>query len=150
MRAIILDMKEWFGTGRKILQSSMSFLTYWVRVTHICVGNLTSIASDNDSAGWRQAIIWTNAGTLFIGTLGTNFSEILSETLAFSFKKMHFKVSSAKCRPCCIGLNVLRVLKWMLLSVLGGNKLLSIIGRNIILQKSKFRSMLYWQNAEIS
>ena len=55
----------------------------------------------------RQAIIWTNAGILLIRTLGTNFSEILSEIHAFSFKKMHLKMSSAKWRPFCLGLNVL-------------------------------------------
>ena len=46
-------------------------------MTHICVGCLTIIVSDNGlSPGRRQAIIWTNAGILFIGPLGTNFSEI--------------------------------------------------------------------------
>ena len=45
---------------------------------HICVDNLTIIGSDHGlSPGRRQAIIWTNAGILLIGTLGTNFSEIL-------------------------------------------------------------------------
>ena len=47
-------------------------------MTHICVSKQTIIGSDNGlSAGRRQAIIWTNAGILLIGTLGTNFSEIL-------------------------------------------------------------------------
>ena len=55
-------------------------LTHWGRVTHICVGKLTIIASDNSLApGRRQAIIWTNAEILLIGPLGTNFSEILIE-----------------------------------------------------------------------
>ena len=54
-------------------------LTHWGRVTHICVGKLTTIGSDNGlSPGRRQAIIWTNDGILLIRTLGTNFSEILS------------------------------------------------------------------------
>ena len=44
---------------------------------------------------------------LLIGPLGTNFSEILVEILTFSFKKMSLKVSSAKWRPFCLGLNVL-------------------------------------------
>ena len=49
-------------------------------MTHICVGNLTIIGSDNGlSPGRRQAIILTNAGILLIGPLGTNFSEILIE-----------------------------------------------------------------------
>ena len=43
-----------------------------------------------------QAIIWTNAGLLAIGSLGTNFSEILIKIQNFSFKKMHLKMSSAK------------------------------------------------------
>ena len=79
-------------------------LTHWGRVTHICVSKQTSIGSDNGlSPGRRQAIIWTNAGILLIGLFGT--SEILIESLTFSIKKMRFKVSSAKRRPFCLGLN---------------------------------------------
>ena len=86
------------------------FLTHWGRVTHICVSKLTIIGSDNGlSPGRRQAIIWTNAGILLIRTLRTNFSDSLSEIRAFSFKKMHLKMSSGKWRPSCLGLNVLRV-----------------------------------------
>ena len=87
---------------------SMTKLTHWGRVTHICVSDLTIIGSDNGlSPGRRQAIIRTNAGILLLRPLGTNFSEILIEILIFSFKKMHLKVSSAKRRPFCLGLNVL-------------------------------------------
>ena len=87
-------------------------LTHWGRVTHICVSNLTIIGSDNGlSPGRRQAIIWTNAGILSIGTLGTNFSEILIEILRFSFKNMRLKVPSGKWRPFCLGPNVLIKLK---------------------------------------
>ena len=83
-------------------------LTHWGRVTHICAGKLTSIGSDNGlSPSRRQAIIRTNAGILLIGTLGTNFSEILSEIHTFSFKKMHLKMSSGRWQPFCLGLNVL-------------------------------------------
>ena len=79
-------------------------------MTHICVSKLATIDSDNGlSPGRCQAIIWTNAGLLLIGPLGTNFSEILIEILAFSFKKMRLKVSSAKRRPFCLGLNVLSI-----------------------------------------
>ena len=77
-------------------------------MTHKCVGKLTIIGSDNGlSPDRRQAIIWTNAGLLLIGPLGTNFSEILIEILTFSFKKMRLKVSSEKRRPFCLGLNVI-------------------------------------------
>ena len=83
-------------------------LTHWGRVTHICVDKLTIIGSDNGlSPGRRQAIIWTNAGILLIGLLGTNFSEILIEIWIFSFKKMHLKMLSGKWRPFCLSLNVL-------------------------------------------
>ena len=75
---------------------------------HICVGKLTTIGSDNGLLpGRRQAIIWTIAGILLIGPLGTNFSEILIGIQTFSFKKMHLKMSSAKWCPSCLGLNVL-------------------------------------------
>ena len=84
-------------------------LTHWGRVTHICVGNQIIIGSDNGlSPSRRQAIIWTNAGILLIEPLGTNFSEILIAIITFSFKKMRLKVSSAKWRPFCLGLSVLK------------------------------------------
>ena len=71
-------------------------LTHWSRVTHICVGNLPIIGSDNGlSPGRRQVIIWTNVGIWLIGPLGTNFSEILAEIITFLFNKMNLKKSSA-------------------------------------------------------
>ena len=85
------------------------WLTHWGQVTHLCVSKLTSIASDNGlPPGRRQAIIWNNAGILLIGPLGTNFSEICIEIQTFSLRKIRLKMSSAKCRPFCLGLNVLR------------------------------------------
>ena len=85
-------------------------MTHWGRVTHICVSELTIVGSDNGlSPGRRQAIIWTNDGILLIGPLGTNFSEILFGIQTFSFNKMHLKMSSAKWRPFCLGLNVLNI-----------------------------------------
>ena len=88
--------------------SCVHSLTHWGRVTHICVVKLTIIDSDNGFApGRRKAIIWTNAGILLIGPLGTNVSEVLIEIQTFSFKKMHLKMASANWRPFCLGLNVL-------------------------------------------
>ena len=87
-------------------QTNYDALTHWGRGTHLYVGNLTINGSDNGlSPDRRQTIIWTNAGILLIGHLGTNFSEILINILIFSFKKMHLKVSSAKWRPFCLGLS---------------------------------------------
>ena len=97
-----------FATNRYVM--ALYSLTRWGRATHICVSNLTIIASDNGlSPGRRQAIIWANAEILSIGPLGTNFSEILIEIYIFSFKKMHLKISSGKWRPFCLGLNMLFV-----------------------------------------
>ena len=95
-------------------------LTHCGRVMHICVSKLTIIGSDNGlSPGRRQAIIWTNAGILLIGPLGTNFSEILIEILTFSCKKMHLKPSSVKWQPFCFGLNVLKHgLSWRIHNVI--------------------------------
>ena len=92
----------------KIILKWFPVLTHWGRVTHICVSTLTIIGSDNGlSPDRRQAINWTNAGLLLIRPLGTNFSEIVIEIRPFLFKKMRLKVSPAKRRPFCLGLNVL-------------------------------------------
>ena len=75
-------------------------LTHWGQVTHIRVSNSTIIGSDNGlSPDWHQAIIWTNAGILSIRTIRTNFSKILSKIHTFSFKKMHWIMSSGNWRP---------------------------------------------------
>ena len=72
-------------------------ICHWSRVTYICVSKLTSNGTKKELAPVRrQAIIWTKTGILLIRTLGTNFSEILSEIHKFSSKKMHLKMSSDK------------------------------------------------------
>ena len=112
---------------------SSGSLTHWGRVTHIWVGKLTIIASDNGlSPGQHQAIIWTNAGILLIGPLGTKFNEIFIEIHAFSFKKMHLKMSSAKWRPFCLSPNVLN--KSLILSLTHWNliMILTIIFHSIM------------------
>ena len=74
-------------------------------MTHIWVGNLTIIGSDNGLwPGRRQAIIWTNAGILLIEPLGTNFSEILIGIQIFSFKKMRWKMAAILSRPQCVNI----------------------------------------------
>ena len=81
--------------------TGIPYLTHWGRVTHIYVGKLTN--TDNGLLpGRRQIIIWTNAGILVNGPLGTNFRKIH----IFSFKKMHLKMSSANWRLFCLGVNV--------------------------------------------
>ena len=83
-------------------------LTHRGRLTHICVGNLTTIGLDNGlSPSRRQDIIWTNIVLLLIIPLGTKFSDILIEMYTFACKKMHLKMSSGKWWPFCLGLSVL-------------------------------------------
>ena len=136
-------------------------LTHWGRVTHICVSKLTIIGVDNGlSPGRRQAIIWTNAGILLIGPLGTNVNEISIEIHAFSFKEFHLKMSSGKCRPFCLGLSVLTHLKscpkeWLISSILNlhcfaydlhvyrlWNTARSLMARTSILQSFRSQSEL--------
>ena len=82
------------------------YFTHWGRVAHICVSKLIIIGSDTGlSPGLRQAIIWTNAGILSIGPLGTNFSQIVLDIQTFSFKEMHLRMSSGKWRQFCLCLN---------------------------------------------
>ena len=119
-RAIFTEPHRWYvniGPGNGIVPAAIwattqinigPLSTYWSRVTHVCVSKLTIIDSDNGlSPCRRQAIIWTNDGILITGSLGTNFSEISIGIQTFPFKKMHLKMSSAKWRPFCLGLNVL-------------------------------------------
>ena len=90
------------------LRSTPVSLTHWGRMTHICVGKLTIVGSENGLLpARRQAIIWTNAGILLNEPSGTNLSEILIRIITFSFTKIRLKVSSAKRRPFCLSLNVL-------------------------------------------
>ena len=82
-------------------------LTHWERVTHTCVSKLIIIGSDNGlSPGRRKAIIWTNAGIVLIGSLGTNFSEILIKTykcsLKNTFENVVWKMAAILSRPQCV------------------------------------------------
>ena len=113
--SLIFTISDLENNGKSIylylaskINSGPQGLTHWGRVTHICVGKLTIIGSDNGlSPERRQTIIWTNAGILLIGPLGTNFSEILIVIQTFSLKKIRLKLSSAKCCSFRLGLNEL-------------------------------------------
>ena len=135
-------------------------LTHWGRVTHICVIKLTIIGSDNGlSPGRHQAIIWTNAGILLIGHLGTNFSEILIGIQAFSVNKMHLKMSSAKWHPFCLGLNVLKNnsktwknrKKWTPAFILGGHLInLCVMCAHFVRQWKPWLTHWNYDNLELS
>ena len=104
-------MKNDMKYKHKLLEnkSTCQELTHWGWVTHVCVSKLTIFGSDKGLlAGRRQAAIWTNAGILFTGPLGTNFDEILIEIHTFSLKKIDLKMLSGQWRPFCLCFNVLR------------------------------------------
>ena len=97
-----LKLEPWYVVQ---LKPAWRCLIHWGRETHVCDNKLTIIVSDYGlSPCQRQAIIWTNAGMLImlIGTLGTHFSEILSEIHTFYWRKC-----IRKWRAFCLGLNVL-------------------------------------------
>ena len=115
----LVVVETWYSGISLLITKSVFLSTHWGRVTHICISNLTCaqpmrdgvttiIGSDNGlSPGRGQTIIWSNADLLLTGPLGTNFNAIWVKILTFSFKKMHLKMSSAKWRSFCFGLNVL-------------------------------------------
>ena len=83
-------------------------------MTHICIGNLTIIGSDNGlSSGQHQAIAWTNVGILLIGPLGTNFSEMLFSQNSNIFiqenalQNVVCEMASILSRPQCVNRNAL-------------------------------------------
>ena len=58
METIDENVTKESGSTQEVLPNIWSLLTHWSRVTHICVGNLAIIGSDNGlSPGRRQAII---------------------------------------------------------------------------------------------
>ena len=73
-------------------------INHWSRVTHICVGKLIIIGSDNGlSPARRQAIIWTNAAILLIRPLGTNL--FIQEN---AFENIACEMASILSRPQCV------------------------------------------------
>ena len=94
---VVLVLSISWPTGSRSWPLAASGMELGFMSHHICVSNLTIIGSDNGlSPGRRQAIFWTNDGVLLIRPLGTNFSEILIEIQASSFRKMYLKMSSAR------------------------------------------------------
>ena len=68
----------------------------------------TNNASHNSlSPDQCQSFIWTNAGILLIGSLGTNFNEIVIKIHVFLFKRIHLKMLAGKWGQFCLSFNVL-------------------------------------------
>ena len=128
--------KQNYISNKFELELRAKVLTHWGRVTYISVGKLIIIGSDNGlSPDRRQAIIWTNARLLSIGHLGTYFNENLIKIQQFPLKKVHVKMSSAKWRPSCLGLNVL-----MICNHSAPNRWQAIVPSNDTLQRQIYAS----------
>ena len=94
----------------RIQQRSVSLLTLWGRVTHICVSKQTIVGSENGlSPGRGQVIIWTCAGLLVIWTFGNklqwNFNKnsyiFIQEN---AFENVVWKMATISSRPQCVKL----------------------------------------------
>ena len=124
-RSALVWVMVWHQTGDKPLSEMIwTKMTYFICITrpqwinslrpsaaYIYVSKLTIIGSDNGlTRTRRQAIFQTNTGVLLIWPLGTNCSETIILINTFSFKKMHLKMLSGKCRPFCLSLNVFKAL----------------------------------------
>ena len=96
------ELKRWRMVASTLWRSKARRVVPWLETLHKPL--LVQIMA------WRRpGDIWTNAGIYLSGHLGTNFSEILIESYIFLLKKMHPKMLSAKLRPFCLSLNVLRL-----------------------------------------
>ena len=77
-------------------------------MTHICIGDLIIIGSDNGlSPGRCQAIIWTNAELLLNGPLETNFSEFFNRNFNIfiqenAFESVVREMAAILSRPQCV------------------------------------------------
>ena len=75
---------------------------------HICISKITITGSDNDlSPDQHQAIIWTKAGILLFGPLGTNFGGIFIEIHIFfflenAFENVVWKMVAILSQPQCV------------------------------------------------
>ena len=97
-----------FQSYRMVLNGvHINFLNDWGRVTQKCVRNLTIIGSVNGfPPGRRHAFIWTSAGILLIGPLGTQLSKILIKILTSLLKTMFESVvfEMTLTRPQCVNI----------------------------------------------
>ena len=111
----ILKQLFWVGNALAPNKKHIFYLTskmvinHWGPVTHICVGNLTIIGSDNGlSPGWGQAITWTNVGILLIGPLENKLQWNIHRNSYIFIQEDPFEKCGLKNGGLfCLGLNVL-------------------------------------------
>ena len=100
----------WFFKINNILRKkipALQGLTHRGPVTHVSVNKAITGSDNGLLPAPCQAIIWTKAGLLPFKPLANEFNWNLNQNKAFSFKKMHLKMWSAKWQPFCLSLNVL-------------------------------------------
>ena len=111
---VLLSIKPFYLCHHNDLILGQNELNHWGRVTHICMGDLTIIGSDNGlTPGRRQAITWSNAVILLIGPSGTNLSEILIKIHTFqgnAYKTVVCKTAAILSQPQCVRLSSARLL----------------------------------------
>ena len=105
----LLRIPLWVEKGRIVITHNMILLslTHCDRMTHICVGKLTIIGSENGlSPRRRQANIWTNAGSFLIESLEQTSMKYQSEFKYFHWRKCAENVvcemTSILSRPRCV------------------------------------------------
>ena len=74
---------------------------------HICVSNLSLSQIKACHLFGVKPLSESMLEYCLLDLRGTNFNEISIHTRTFSFKKFHYKMSSAKWHPLCLGLSVL-------------------------------------------
>ena len=91
-----------------ILLTHRSYLTHWGRVTHICVGNLTTIGSDNGlPPGRRQAIIWTKCWNIVNWTPRNIYQWNFNRNSYNFIQENAFENVVCEMASICLGLNLL-------------------------------------------
>ena len=127
---------EFFPLWHSIVERVLAHcdLIHWDRATHMCVSDPSLVqimacrlVGAKPLSEPRQAIIWTNVGMLLTRPLGTIFNEIFIEIHTFSFKKIHFKMSSGKWQAFCLGRNVFTHCGLILAYICSGNVFCLII-----------------------
>ena len=103
---VLVRVPEYLSTSTSTSTSTMTLeltSTSTVRVQEIQYSSTASTSTEYEypSPGWN-IVNWT---------LRINFSEILIKIHTFSSNKMHLKMLSGKCRPFCLGLNMLKHFK---------------------------------------
>ena len=139
-------MNTWMQTQSfsfvDICLSVICSLPHWGQVKHICISNVTTTGSDNAlSPGSCRAIVWINAGILLLWPQGTNSNEILKETHTFSFTNIHFKLSSGKWWPFCLGLSLLSF--YLVIASYSTKQMFSLVATHLFLLPLHCRSKLF-------